>query len=73
MMLLKFDVYDVKIKHNEDKIPNITSVATTTALNVKTNGVKNKISNIATNLDTTTPLTAVKNKIPNVSNYVTKD
>ena len=69
--VVKKDVYNAKIKNNEDKIPDITNVATTFTLNGKINEVKNKISNI-TNLATTTPLAlnAVENKIPNVSNVV---
>ena len=40
MMLLKKDVYNVKIKNIEDKIPNIANLATNTMLNAKTE-VKN--------------------------------
>ena len=40
MILLKRDVYNVKIKNIEDKIPNITNLATNTMLNAKTE-VKN--------------------------------
>ena len=80
------DVYNAKIKNIEDKIPDITNLATNTTLyseinKVKTtdlllilmlkNEVKNKIL-IITNLATTTALTAVENKLPNVSNLVTK-
>ena len=57
---------DAKI---EDKISDITDLATTTSLNAKINEVKNKIPNI-TNLATTTVLTSVENKIPNVTNLV---
>ena len=39
-MLLKKDVCNVKIKNIEDKIPNITDLATNTMLNAKTE-VKN--------------------------------
>ena len=63
---------DAKIKNIEDKIPDITNLATTTTtLNAKINEVKNKILNI-TDLATTADLTAVENKIPNVSNLVKK-
>ena len=58
------------MKEVKDKISNVTSLATTAALNTKINQVKNKISNI-TNLVTTT-VTAVENKIPNVSDLVKK-
>ena len=69
MMLLK-DVYNAKIKNIEDKLPDITNLATNTTLNAIINVVKNKIPNI-TNIATTTAL-AVENKIPNVSNLVKK-
>ena len=62
---------DAKIKNIEDKIPDITNLATTTTLNAKINEVKNKILNI-TDLATTADLTAVENKIHNVSNLVKK-
>ena len=62
---------DAKIKTTEDKIPDITNLATTTTLNAKINEVKNKILNI-TDLATTADLTAVENKIRNVSNLVKK-
>ena len=62
---------DAKIKNIEDKIPDITNLATTTTLNAKINEVKNKILNI-TDLATTADLTAVENKIRNVSNLVKK-
>ena len=44
------------------KIPGITNLASTAALNAKINEVKNKIPNI-TNLATTTAFTVVENKI----------
>ena len=56
-------------KNIEDKIPDITNLATNTTLNTKINEVKVKIPNI-TNLATTIALTAVENKILNVSNLV---
>ena len=61
--------YNAKIKNVEDKIPDITNLATSTALNAKINEVKREIPNI-TNLATDFALTAVENKIPNVSNLV---
>ena len=71
-VVVKKDVYDAKIKNIEDKIPDITNLATTAAaLNAKINEVKSEIPNI-TNLATTTALTAVENKIPNVTNLVKK-
>ena len=59
------------IKNIEDKIFDITNLATKTTSNAKINDFKGKIPNI-TNLDSTTPLTAVENKIPSVSNLVKK-
>ena len=44
--LVKKDVYHAKIKDVEDKIPNITNLATNTTLKPKINEVKNKIPNI---------------------------
>ena len=51
------------------EIPNVTNVATTTALNAKINEVNGKIPSI-TNLAFTAAVTAVENKISNVSNLV---
>ena len=70
--VVKKDVYNAKIKSIEDKIPDITNLATATTLNAKINEVKGEISSI-TNLSTTTALTAVGNKIPNVSKLVKKN
>ena len=67
--VIKKDAYNAKIKNIEDKIPDITNLATSTTLNAKINEVKNKILNI-TDLATTADLTAVENKIRNVSNLV---
>ena len=70
----KKDVYNAKIKNIEDKIPDITNLATNASLNAKINEineVKGEILSI-TNLTTTTALTAVENKTPNVSNLVKK-
>ena len=71
--VVKKDVYNAQIKYIEDKIPDITNVATNTNLNAKINEVKNKgpnITNLAT--ATATALTAVENKIPNVTNLLKK-
>ena len=57
------------MKNIEDKIPDITNLATTTNLSPKTNQVKNKIPKI-TNLATASDLAVVYNKISNVSNLV---
>ena len=51
----------LKIKDVEDKIPDITNLATNTTLNVKTIEVKNKIPSI-TNLAIAAALTAGKKK-----------
>ena len=66
--VVKKDVYNAKIKNIEDKITDITDLATNTTLNAKINEVKNKIPNI-TNLATTTSLTAAENKMHNGDNY----
>ena len=58
--MLKKDVYNAKIKNIDDEIPDITNLATTTALNAKINEVIKKIPNI-TNVATTNALTAVEN------------
>ena len=63
-------MYNDKIKDIEDKIPDITNLATNTTLNTKINEVKCKRPNI-TNLASTTALNAVENKIP-VSNLTKK-
>ena len=68
---VKRDVYNAMIKNIEDKIPDITNLATNTALHAKINEVKNEMPNI-TNLASTTALSAVENKIPNVNNLVKK-
>ena len=56
----------------ENKIADITNVATKTILNAKTNEVKSEILKI-TNLATTRALTVGENKIPSVSNLVKKN
>ena len=55
--------YNAKIKNIEDKIPDITDLATNVSVNAKINEVKCEIPNI-TNLATTSSLTAVENKTP---------
>ena len=59
--------YNTKIKNTEDKIRNITNLATKTTVNAKINQAKGEIPSI-TNLATTTALPAVENKIHNVTN-----
>ena len=68
---VKKDVYNANIKNIEDKIPDITNVATNASLNAKINEVKSEIPNL-TNLATTSALTAVENKITSVTNLVKK-
>ena len=58
-------------KNIEDKIPDITNLATKASLNAKMNEVKGEIPSI-TNLATSSALTAVENQIPFVSNLVKK-
>ena len=71
---VKKDVYKTKIKKIEDKIPDITNLATNASLNTKINDVQGEIPSI-TNLDTTTTLNAkmdeVKGEISNVTNLAT--
>ena len=64
-------MYIAKIKTIEDKIPDITNLATNASLNAKINEVKGEIPSI-TKLATTTALNAVENKIPSVTNLVKK-
>ena len=71
-MLLKITEYDARIKNIEDKIPNISNLATKSNLNTKINEVKNEISS-TTGLATTAVLTAVENKIPSISSLVKKN
>ena len=71
---MKKDVYNAKIKSIEDKIPNITNLATNTILNSKINEVTNETFSIF-NLATTTALNAkineVKSKTPVITNLAT--
>ena len=67
-------IHNAKIKDIEDKIPDITKVATNTTLNAKINEIKNEIPSII-NLAATAAFNAkineVKNKIPNITNVTT--
>ena len=69
MRSLKKTKCNAKIKNIEDKIPDITNVATKTILNTKI--IKTETPSIS-GLATTSALTPVENKIPNVSNLVKK-
>ena len=72
-MLLKKVAYNAQIKNIEDKIPNITNLATNTTRNANINEAKGEIPSI-TNLATTAALNAktneVKGKIPSITNLV---
>ena len=70
--VVKKTEYNAKIKNIEDKIPDITNLATKAILNTKINEVKTEIP-IISGLATTSALTAVENKIPNVSNLVKRN
>ena len=63
--VVKKDAYYAKIKNSENKIPDITNLATETILNAKLTEVNGEISHI-TNLATTTARVAVENKIPSL-------
>ena len=69
----KIDVHNTKIRKIEDKIPDITNLATNTTLNAKINEVKNEIPSV--NVATTDALDAkindVKAKIPSITNLAT--
>ena len=67
MVLLKKTNYNTKINELENKIPDISNLATKTALTT----VENKIPDI-NNLATKTVLTTVENKIPDVSSLIKK-
>ena len=69
--VVKKTEHDAKIKNIEDKIPDISNLATKSNLNTKINEVKNEIPSI-TGLATTSALTTVENKIPSISNLVKK-
>ena len=56
--VVKRYVYNANIKNIEDKIPDITNIATNNTLNAKINEVKNKIPSI-TNLASDIALTVV--------------
>ena len=70
-MMLKKYVFNTRIKNIEDKIPDVTNLATKTTLNVKISEAKSEIPSI-TNLGTQTALNSAENKIPSVSNLVKK-
>ena len=61
--VIKKTEYDTKIKSIEDKIADISHLATKTILNGKIIEVKNEIPSIS-NLATASALTSIENKIP---------
>ena len=72
--VIKKDVYNAKIKNIEDKIPDITHLATKTTLDVKINEVNGEICNItnlATNLSLKAKMNEFKGEIPNIINLAT--
>ena len=72
--VVKEDVYHAKIKNVEDKIPDITNLATNASFNAKINVVKGKIpstTNLATNASVNAKINEVKSEIPNITNLAT--
>ena len=70
--VVKKKVYNAKIKLIEDKIPDITNLATNASFSAEISEGKGETLNI-TNSATNTALTAVENKIPDVINLVKKN
>ena len=68
--VVKKDVYNAKINDIEDKLPDITNLATDKILNAKINEIKNEIPSI-NNFATTAAFTVVENKILHHSKYIT--
>ena len=70
----KKDVCNAKIKDIEEKIPDITNLATNTTLNPKITEVKNEvpsITDLVTNASIIAKINGVKIKIPNITNLAT--
>ena len=67
--VVKNTEYNAKIKNIEEKIPDITNLATRTILIAKINEIKAEILSIS-GFATTLALTFVEDKITNVSNLV---
>ena len=61
--VVKKDVYKTQIKNIEDKIPDITNVATNTTLNDKINEVKNE------NTTLNAKINEVKTEMPSITNF----
>ena len=64
--VVKKDVYNAKVKNVQDKIPDITNLATNTTLNAKINEAENKIPSI-TNLAITTALNSKINEVKKIT------
>ena len=63
-----------KIKNIEDKIPDVTNLATNPSLNTKINEVKGKIPSITslvTNASFNAKINEAKGEIPNITNLAT--
>ena len=60
--VVKKDVYNAKIKNIEYKIPDITYLATTTALTAVENKIPN-VSDLVRNTDCNTKISDIENKI----------
>ena len=72
--VFKKDVYNAKIKNIEDKVPDITNLATNASFNAKINEAKDEvhnIANLATNFSLDAKVNKVKSEIPNVTNLAT--
>ena len=67
--VVKKDVYNVKIKKIEDKIPGNTNLAINASVIAK---MRLKEKYLVTNLATTAAFKTLQNKIPNVSHLVKK-
>ena len=66
---VKNDVHNATMKNIEDKVPDITNLATNTTLNTKANEVKGKmpiITNSATTAALITKINEVKKKVGNI-------
>ena len=61
--VVKKDVYNAKVKNIEDKISDISNLATETTLNAKINEVKGETLSITNLATTTSAFTAAENKI----------
>ena len=68
------DLYNAKIKNIENKIPDITNLATNASLNAKINEVKGEtpnITNVGTNASPNAKINEVKGEISNTTNLGT--